>query len=370
MKINFVLPDNSNHPIGGYKIIYQYANMFAAAGNDVTISYTLYDRVPYMGIRALLGKIKRYLFFYFKKDQMLKKEKVTWFDLDPKIKLKVILPYKRFFAESDIVVATAWTTAYTINLLNLAKGEKVYFIQHDERVFANDKLVRPTWTFNLNKIVIASWLQELLKNEVGEKSFLVKNFVNNKEFCLTTDLYNRKHVISMLNHGNPSKGTKGGIEVLKRVHAIIPDLKVELFGIPEIPKDLPEFFSYTRNATICDLNEIYNKSSIYLFPSQLEGWGLTATEAMMCGAALVSFRNGGVQDFGIQNKTALLSDVNDYDGLAENIVCLLNDNELRVKMAKNGRRLVQNLTINKSFKQLDLIFNQISSHNIVKKGKK
>lgn len=357
MKISFVLPSNSDHPIGGFKVVYEYANMFAAQGDDVTINFTLYDKVPNknIGLKAILGKIKRNILFRFGILVGSKRE-VTWFKLDKRIHLNFVLPDNRYFPDSDVVVATAWTTAYTVNKLAANKGKKVYFIQHDERIFGPSDLVKPTWEFQMKRIVVASWLKELLDTESGVDSEVVQNFVDSEEFNLTRPIEDRKNVVSLLNHKNPFKGTADGIEALKRVHEVVPDLKVNLFGTPDKPENLPDYFYYTQKATVQDLNKIYNESAIYLFPSHIEGWGLTATEAMMCGAALVSTKNGGVNDFGIDNVTALLSDVNDVEQLTRNLVYLLKNAEKRIELSKNGYSFVNQLSKARAFERMNNLF--------------
>ena len=39
MKIGFVLPMPTTKIVGGYKVVYEYANYLAQKGNDVTIFY-------------------------------------------------------------------------------------------------------------------------------------------------------------------------------------------------------------------------------------------------------------------------------------------------------------------------------------------
>ncbi|WP_273729824.1 glycosyltransferase family 4 protein [Leuconostoc mesenteroides] len=359
MKISFVLPNNLDHPIGGYKVIYEYANMFASNGDDVTINFTLYDRVPNkcVGLRGVLGKIKRNILYHVGILVEAKKN-VTWFNLDSRIKLNFALPQEKYFPDSDIVIATAWTTAYTVNKLPSRKGTKVYFIQHDERIFGPAEFVEPTWLFDMKRIVVASWLKEMLQNELGVKAEVVKNFVNIEEFDISNSLTKRKHVVSMLNHNNPFKGTADGIEVLKKVHDKVPDLEVKIFGTPQEPENLPDYFSYTQNATSKQLKDLYNQSAIYLFPSHIEGWGLTATEAMMCGAALVSSKNGGVNDFGINQQTALLSEVGDKEQMVKNVIELLQNTHKRIEISENGYKLVRNFNRHSSFIEFEHILKQ------------
>jgi glycosyltransferase involved in cell wall biosynthesis len=45
--------------------------------------------------------------------------------------------------------------------------------------------------------------------------------------------------------------------------------------------------------------------------SRYEGWGLPSLEAMACGAAVVSTRSDGIEDFVVDGRNGLLSPVGD-----------------------------------------------------------
>lgn len=76
----------------------------------------------------------------------------------------------------------------------------------------------------------------------------------------------------------------------------------------------------------------------------------------MCGAALVSTKNGGVNDFGIDNVTALLSDVNDVEQLTRNLVYLLKNAEKRIELSKNGYSFVNQLSKARAFERMNNLF--------------
>ena len=65
---------------------------------------------------------------------------------------------------------------------------------------------------------------------------------------------------------------------------------------------------------------------------------------MMCGAAVAATDNGGHREFAFHEKTALLSPPKDPRSLATNIIRLIRDEELRIRLAKQGNANIQQFT--------------------------
>ena len=81
---------------------------------------------------------------------------------------------------------------------------------------------------------------------------------------------------------------------------------------------------------------------------------LPPAEAMQCGAALCCTDIPGFALYAKNTETALLSKVFDVQGLADNIIRLINDNDLRIKIAKAGNDFIRQFTWEKatsSFKE-------------------
>jgi glycosyltransferase involved in cell wall biosynthesis len=69
---------------------------------------------------------------------------------------------------------------------------------------------------------------------------------------------------------------------------------------------------------------------------------------MACGAALVSTDNGGVHAFAEHQKTALICPPQDTACIAEKILQLLEDRELRLSIAVEGNRHIRQFTWERS----------------------
>lgn len=343
-----MLPGFSTKPIGGYKVIYEYANFFASKGHDVTIYESRTNKMEFEKA-SFKGKARLVVANILFKINFLKYERPQWFHLSDKIHVEFSpLMENHKIKNADVIIATSLQTSNFVFNLNNSKGVKFYFIQHFETFLGTKKEVISSWHLPMTKIVIASWLQNIAAN-IGIQTYLVKNFVDNSTFSLNFPIDMRETSVAMLYHKLPVKGTEIGLQVLERISTKFPSCRVRLFGVYDKPQNLPKQFEYFKNADTTTLRDkIYNRSQIFLSTSRSEGWGLTSTEAMACGAALVSTKNGGVNDFGIDNETAMLADVDDINEIEAKVTKLLVEDELRIRIASAGQKLVSKLTIENS----------------------
>ena len=114
-------------------------------------------------------------------------------------------------------------------------------------------------------------------------------------------------------------------------------------------RSLPAWIEYNYDPTQQELvNSVYNGSSIYVCPSWQEGFGLPPAEAMACGCAIAVTDSGGVRDFADHEVTALISPPKQPAALAANVIRLLEDNDLRIRLAEAGHERIQQLTWERS----------------------
>lgn len=357
MDISIIMRFHDDTPSGGRKVIYDYANYLVSKGHNVEIVF-LAD-VAYRQRKHNVPKSLVHFIDFLKKYKT--QNIVNWFNLDKKVEIRAEYNFrKNMYQKKDIVVASDYGIALKIAESNYDLNKVVYLIQHDEKVYYSEKIVRSAWSLPVQKIVVASWLYNLVF-EYDTKVSLVKNYVRTEDFYISNPIRDRKHVVSLINHPNKYKDTKTGLRALELVHNVFPDLQVIMFGNFRKPANLPSYVEYVFRANTTTLREkVYNESAIFLFTSILEGWGLVATEAMACGAALVSTKNGGVNDFGIENETALLNNVGDYKGLANSIIYMFQNNNERIRLAENGKNLVEKLTFDSSASTFESVLQKVA----------
>ncbi len=89
------------------------------------------------------------------------------------------------------------------------------------------------------------------------------------------------------------------------------------------------------------LPEIYRQHDIFLFSSQWdEPFGLTPLEAMSCGLAVIGTGTGGSSETLRDGYNALLYDRDDASSCARQIVRLLRDPKLLVRLRSNGQQIM------------------------------
>jgi glycosyltransferase involved in cell wall biosynthesis len=99
--------------------------------------------------------------------------------------------------------------------------------------------------------------------------------------------------------------------------------------------------SFTGRCKHEEVLTLMQGARIFLFPSTLETFGLTVYEAMAAGAAVITSYREPFTEL-IENKVhACLVDPNDIAAIAEALINLTSNSKESLRLALNGRRLVQ-----------------------------
>lgn len=356
MKINFIVP--FTYLTGGIKIVFEYCNRLKSRGHDVVIYVPMkaykFNNDGFIGV---LKTIKSSIGNTFKRGT-----KVDWFDLNVEVKLVPMIK-DSFIRDADICVATAWPTAYDVYNLNYDKGKKVYFIQGYEIWSGDIVKVDNSYRLPLNQIVISKYLLDIINEKFSRKSILIHNGINLDDFKLKNDIDNENKdniVISILYHNLEMKGFEDGIKAIELVKKKHKNIKLKLFGMHS-GNNIPEYAEFYENPSKKELNNIYASSDIFIFPSRSEGWGLTIIEAMACKCAVVGTNTGALSEIGVHEKNSLISEPNDVNALAENIIRLIENPKMRKKISENGYNTALSLDWSNSVDKIEKIFNELKN---------
>jgi alpha-1,3-rhamnosyl/mannosyltransferase len=83
-----------------------------------------------------------------------------------------------------------------------------------------------------------------------------------------------------------------------------------------------------------DLRALYSSCSAFVYPSLYEGFGLPPLEAMACGAPVIASRIPSITEV-VGDEALLVNPTNERE-LAREVICLLQDESLRQRMARGG----------------------------------
>ena len=163
---------------------------------------------------------------------------------------------------------------------------------------------------------------------------------------------------------------KGIIHLVNAIKYIDPDTQIVLCAgapdTPEIGKEMEDSVNEvkkTRHNIIWidemlpkkEVIQLYSHADVFCCPSIYEPFGIINIEAMACETAVVASAVGGIKEVVVQGETGILIPLKQQDvapfepinpdqfakDLADGVNKLINNNELRETMAKNGRKRVE-----------------------------
>lgn len=346
----FLIPGRLDKPVGGHKVVYDYANKLVSDGVGVVIANSVFmpSRLP--RFKELLRKayaIVRYVYRTVSRTDSCR----SWYSLDPRVRETSVWTFDRIFIPSaDIYVATAAVTAHYLLDYPVVDKNKVYFIQGYENWNLTDEELKETYHFPFTKIVISKWLKTILEIEDSD-CYLVPNGFSSEEFYCTVPVEQKdKFSVSMMYHTMPLKNCKMAFEALEKAKSVCPELHVNIFSVYDCPEDLPDWYTFYKTPDRATHIKINNESSIYVAPSSSEGFGLTVGEAMICGQAVACTDTKGYLEMAVDGENALVSHIGDVDALANNIIRLVQDDELRMRIAENGRKDITAFSLENSYR--------------------
>ncbi|MFH2108813.1 MAG: glycosyltransferase family 4 protein [Chrysiogenia bacterium] len=110
-----------------------------------------------------------------------------------------------------------------------------------------------------------------------------------------------------------------------------------------------------------DKNVMYSNADLFVFPPrQPEGHPWVIIEAMAAGLPIITTDSGAIRESVFENVNGFIVEKNNPQKISEIIELLINDEELRMKMAKESRRLYEEkFTEDRMVANLKKVFDQV-----------
>ncbi len=149
----------------------------------------------------------------------------------------------------------------------------------------------------------------------------------------------RKRILMVGDHLLPTKGIRDGLRALKLLNDELP-VELVLITREHRGQQIFENLGYPCEIHIRpdaeEFPHIYASCDAYCCTSWYEGFGLPALEAFRMGIPVVSTRNSGVTNYGIDEENLLLCNPNDPTDLCQKLRRVLKEEKLRNKLIEQG----------------------------------
>jgi L-malate glycosyltransferase len=341
MRITILVP-SAKYPRGGTTALYEFANALRRRGHEICLVHV--DFIGTWSDRAVVidSPIDRV-------------EDVTWCRFEEGIDHRIGVG-----AESDLPPADVIN--YYSPTLPEDAGKPFVFLQ------GNRVLPRRVeeWVFATPcpKVCVASWLVRVARQRgVRDKRLaLVHCGLDHDKYRILVPAHDRPPSVAMC-YGTDHKRGAAGFEALEMVKARFPRLQAVVFGTSDPIQRIPEWMTFHRAPPQrVIVEEIYNRSRVFLNPSMIEGFGLTSIEAMACGCALVTVPNLGSEDFAIDGVTAAVSEGRGPAKLAARVCELFDDDDERLRLSAGGARFVRRFDWDESARRLETFLSAYAAH--------
>jgi len=146
------------------------------------------------------------------------------------------------------------------------------------------------------------------------------------------------------------KGLRELFHALKTVTKMVNDVSLTIVGegnrlreYKSLVADLSLTGRVEFTGWLCStkIQNLATRSSLGIFPSRVESFGLSVVEAMAAGLPVIAASGGAVPENIEQDVTGTLVPVNDEDALAMAIIFILENVQHAESMAKEAKKVVQ-----------------------------
>lgn len=327
---------------GGSKIILEYANRLSREGDNVTI--LTYDNKP------------------------------EWFNIDEKVNFIKVPENEKIsdnIPQCDLIVATSWKCIYEAIKANIAPV--VFFEQGGAHLFDISNLSQQKKEvvknrFNIVPFIytVSKYTKDIIKREYDKENVeVIYNAIDDSIFYPRDIKIKNKNIIEITMIGSEDFKFKNIDGILKAMKILKEEYKnIEINWITQTPpKNTTE--KAIINPTQKQIGDILRNTDIYICNSQYESFGLPTLEAMTCGAAVITTDTGGMRDFVVDNKNAIIINKNDINDIAKKTKMLIENENLRESIAKEGMKTALRFNWSTSIEQVRKYYKKIACYKVI-----
>lgn len=299
---------------GGMKVALKHGGMLQKAGKDVTL-FTLDDRT-------------------------------RWFEFEDRKFPVISIKHTKIKGKIGTAVATMWTAAeFVQEYPNI--GKRRYLVQNYEtdfyqpgdplRMMANQTYQAKN---HMGYLTISKWCQKWLKEKYNQESDYAPNGLETERFEFKERIFKEK--VRILIEGDCAVDYKNVDEAFRIVQMLDPDkFEIWYMSYNAEPKDWYRVDRFCHKVPYEKVPDIYGQCDILLKTSLLESFSYPPLEMMAAGGIVVAVPNGGNVEYLRDEENCLFYQPGNLEQAKEQIERICQDENLRKKLAENGRKVAE-----------------------------
>ena len=276
----------------------------------------------------------------------------------------------------DVVINVLFHQTYPLLISKILSYSTPKLIMTDHNSYEKPEGVKMKFKQKRNKFFDNKFFDKVTVLTHQDKDLLVKKGFTNVEVLYNPlfiepvqEIPKKDKIILAVGRINQwhYKGFDLLIKAWNEVYPMHTDWKLRIVGhgskeniemlcsLSQYPESI-EIHPFTPN-----IIEEYRRASIFVLSSRYEGWGLVLTEAMSQGCACIACDYKGRQAEIIQDGVnGLLCEVDNSNAIAKKIKLLISDKVLRLRLAENAIRSLNQFSEIEVAKNLEKIITSIA----------
>ncbi|HEU4436614.1 MAG TPA: N-acetyl-alpha-D-glucosaminyl L-malate synthase BshA [candidate division Zixibacteria bacterium] len=201
---------------------------------------------------------------------------------------------------------------------------------------------------------------------------VIPNFVDINRFSPTNPTCKREHfaspnekIVIHISNFRPVKRIPDVVEVFRRIQAKVPSRLLLIGDGPEAARaqQMVEQYKLEKQVDFLGQQEYVENllclGDLFLLPSEQEGFGLAALEAMASGVPVLATRVGGLPEVVIPGESGFLFEVGDVEEMAAKAIEILNDGQGEVLKTKARQVAVERFDWEKILPRYEAYYERI-----------
>lgn len=238
---------------------------------------------------------------------------------------------------------------------------------------------KPAVRFSINNSDFVTSVSEDLKKEtiklfdVKKTIKVIPNFVDFSKHMHHSNDFDREFIASdnekIISHVSNFRKVKRTLDVIDIFYNIQKEVNSKLIMVGDGPdrlkcmKKCKELGIIEKVKFLGNSNQVYDilsHSDLFLLPSEIESFGLSALEAMMLKVPIISTNVGGLPEVNIEGISGFLFDIGDIQKMSSKAIEVLKDEVLLNKMKDGAHVTAKKYDIKKIIPQYEKVYKLFS----------